>query len=308
MITISQVRNGNQMHCYNNYLTSLPLIVFLRQEKSDLKVKYREPFDPNWSDDELLDQIIELDCSYHSVTLPDLPHCQELICHNSGLTSLPNLPECHFLYCANNRLTSLPDLPQCRTLNCAWNPITSLPDSPYEGLCCDYTQLTQLPDLPFVIGLHCHNNRLTSLPDLPQCQRLHCYNNNLTSLPDLPKCQRLHCAYNRLTALPDMPRCRKLNCRDNQITNLPHLPQFPKLCCYNNPLPLVKAEEWRLLWKIRRRYLALKYFRLWRKRMFEKKAEKKKDLHLELLWSPETKFYQQREEYLHFVESAQPKS
>jgi hypothetical protein len=35
--------------------------------------------------------------------------------------------------------------------------------------------------------------------------------------------------------------------------------------------------------------------------MIQIKAMKKQKLHLELLWSPETKFYQEREEYRHFL-------
>jgi hypothetical protein len=34
--------------------------------------------------------------------------------------------------------------------------------------------------------------------------------------------------------------------------------------------------------------------------MLQGKAQKKHLLHLELLWSPETKFYQQTDEYQHF--------
>jgi hypothetical protein len=41
--------------------------------------------------------------------------------------------------------------------------------------------------------------------------------------------------------------------------------------------------------------------------MLEKKAQKKQKLHLELLWSPETRFYQRTDEYQHFIEFSQPK-
>jgi hypothetical protein len=41
--------------------------------------------------------------------------------------------------------------------------------------------------------------------------------------------------------------------------------------------------------------------------MLQMKAQKRKDLHLELIWSPETKFYQRTEEYQHFLDHSQPK-
>jgi hypothetical protein len=36
--------------------------------------------------------------------------------------------------------------------------------------------------------------------------------------------------------------------------------------------------------------------------MLKSKAQKKQKLHLELIWSPDTRFYQEREEYRHFLE------
>jgi hypothetical protein len=40
---------------------------------------------------------------------------------------------------------------------------------------------------------------------------------------------------------------------------------------------------------------------LWYWKMLQSKANKKQKLHLELLWSPDTKFYQGRDEYQHFL-------
>ena len=197
-------------------------------------------------------------------------HVVELDCHIINLTYLPDLPNCQKLVCWGNQLTTLPDLPKCREL---W----------------------------------CSSNRLTSLPDLPNCQILHCRSNRLTSLPVLPNCQRLDCDRNRLTTLPDLPSCRGLYCSDNHLASLPNLHNCRVLFCYNNPLPFEKLEEWRRIWKAKNTYLSLKYLRLWYQRMLQAKAKKKQKLHLELIWSPETKFYQQREEYQHFLQSSQPK-
>jgi hypothetical protein len=44
----------------------------------------------------------------------------------------------------------------------------------------------------------------------------------------------------------------------------------------------------------------VKYFHLWYWKMMKSKAKQRQKLHLELVWSPETKFYQEREEYAHF--------
>jgi Leucine-rich repeat (LRR) protein len=230
------------------------------------KVEYDEEFNPNWSDEELLSHVIKLDCSENQLTtLPDLPNCQILTCHNNQLTILPDLPNCEELFCGFNQLTALPDLPKC-------------------------------------IRLYCDRNRLHRLPDLPCCKILRCAKNQLTSLPKLPNCEGLNCSNNNLTYLPV---CYQLYRFKDRPKPVPGLVCYKRLCCDNNRLPFDDLDEWVTIWKTRRLYLKIKYFRLWYWKMLESKAHKKQKLHLELLWSPETKFYQATEEYRHFVQSSQ---
>src|SRR5437016_1939294 len=62
------------------------------------------------TDEQLLSQIIELNCSHQFLTnLPDLPNCQKLNCGYNELTNLPKLPNCKKLYCRDNKLTNLPE-------------------------------------------------------------------------------------------------------------------------------------------------------------------------------------------------------
>jgi Leucine-rich repeat (LRR) protein len=143
---------------------------------------------------------------------------------------------------------------------------------------------------------------LVSLPDLPNCSQLNCDHNQLTIIPELPKGEILTCSFNRLTALPFLINCTTLVCGDNMLTSLPYLPKCSNLICSNNHLPFETWSEWKIIWNLKRTYLQVKYFRLWYWKMMKSKAELKKNVHLELLWSPETKFYQQRDEYQHFLQ------
>jgi hypothetical protein len=208
-----------------------------------------------------------------------------------------------------NQLTALPDLPNCWDLNCPENLLTTLPDLPKcEVLTCNGNRLTSLPNLPNCLEVNCHNNQLISIPSLPIGQWLLCHNNRLTSLPDLPHCEKLWCFNNQLTSLPSLPKCMDLDCQSNQLTFLPDLSHYFGSIDHStlyrvNPLPFREFSKWRRVWRVRKLLLGIKYSRLWYKRMLRAKGEKKKTLHLELLWSPKTKFYQQTAEYQHFLDN-----
>ena len=58
-------------------------------------VNYDISFDEKWSDYELLEHVVALDCSKQQLTsLPELKNCQQLYCYNNQLTSLPELKKC----------------------------------------------------------------------------------------------------------------------------------------------------------------------------------------------------------------------
>ena len=250
----------------------MSLIALLRER--DYRATFDQKFDLEWSDDQLLSHIIALDCGGCQLTiLPNLPNCRRLCCERNQLATLPDLSNCQELYCDNNRLTTLPDLPNCQILTC-------------------------------------NNNQLTTLPDLPNCRSLYCSRNHLTDLPNLPNCEKLTCDNNRLTTLPGLPNCRELHCSKNQLTNMPDLSNIShrfRYVCRGNQMPFEGLDQWKVIWKARKSYLSIKYLHLWYRRMLQLKAQKKQKLHLELLWSPETRFYQRTEEYRHFVESSQAK-
>ena len=51
-----------------------------------VRVVYNSPYDTNWTDKELCSNIIQLYCSNNQLTsLPDLPLCTKLDCHNNQL-------------------------------------------------------------------------------------------------------------------------------------------------------------------------------------------------------------------------------
>ena len=165
---------------------------------------------------------------------------------------------------------------------------------------CHNSNLKNLPNLPSCKQLFCNENELTNLPNLPKCKILNCGNNQLTNLPNLPECKILYCGNNQLINLPELPKCKSLYCYNNQLYNLPNLPKCKILICYHNSLLFDNLNDFRKLWKFKNFYLELKYFRLMYKKMLMIKANKKRDLHLELKYSPDLKFYKKDKYFKHF--------
>ena len=184
------------------------------------------------------------------------------------------------LNCSRKDLTTLPPLPNCKILNC------------YDN------QLITLPSLPSCQNLQCSYNQLSTLPSLPNCQILYCSWNQLITLPPLPNCQKLYCDGNQLTTLTSLPNCNTFICYNNRLVTLPPLPNCGFIVCYGNLLPFTSLVDWQKVWKVREVLLQRKYFNLWHKVFIKRR---KSDLHLELLWSPDTGFYKTTEEYLHFT-------
>src|ERR1700733_6346809 len=214
---------------------------------------------------------IKYDVEYHKEWSDDelLSHIIFLDCHRKQLTTLPDLINCQELNCGLNHLTTLPDLINCRQLVCYHN------------------QLTTLPDLINCQQLSCSNNQLTTLPDLINCQELYCDNNQLTTLPDLINFHILWCSHNQLTILPDLINCQILECNNNQLI-------------YNNIKDHKKLVKFRNFWK---KLKQLKYLKKWRLYKTKSIINKKKDLMIELLYSPNLPFYKLDSYYIHFIEN-----
>lgn len=227
-------------------------------------VLFNQPYNDKWNDEEIYFHISHLKCS------------------GRLLITLPNLPNCIELYCNDCRLTILPDLSNCKKLECYGN------------------HLTKLPDLPNCIELNCNSNKLISLPNLPQCKKLLCMDNDLITLPELPNCELLSCSQNKLSYIPHLPKCKKLYCRMNFLKNIPNLYNCNFIWCCDNQLFFNDGDDYTKLWKFIKLYLHIKYFRLWYKFVLRSKANRKKELHLELLYSPNLPFYKNTDEYKHF--------
>jgi len=118
------------------------------------KVKYASPYDPNWTDTELLANVVQL-------SVPE----------DSGLTELPNLPN-------------------AVSLNVEQNPVAALPDGmlKLEELFCCGTNVTTLPPMPNLEYLACtYCANLTALPDFPKLKTLMYFGTpGLTTLPAFP--------------------------------------------------------------------------------------------------------------------------
>ena len=148
-----------------------------------------------------------------------------------------------------------------------------------------YVELASLPDLLNCRKLKCRLNALTSLPQLDSCIELDCSNNALTSLGPLPKCQSINCSDNRIREIGVLPSCKTLDYSGNPITFIHHLPYVERITgddyqLYNGNLIC----HWRTRWF----YLQEKYSRLWYLSLLKRKASRRRGLHEELRFSPDT--------------------
>jgi len=224
--------------------------------KYECRVEYNKSYDNNWSINELLENIIDVDCSRCDLSvLSQMPNYE-----TNWSAILSELPYFKFINYDNKNLLTLSKLPNCKKIK------------------CDDKNLIILPELEKCEYLFCKGNKLTTLPKLIQCIYLVCPYNQLTVLPKLSKCTCLDCSNNKLTFLPKLANCIYLDCSNNKLTFLPELTNCVHLYCSNNPLPFFKLSEWKIVWKFRKYYMQIKYFKLWYKRMLQFK-DKRYDLH-----------------------------
>jgi len=197
-------------------------------------------------------------------------------------------------------LNSLPE--DITGLNLFRKGLTYLPSlerfKKLQILDCRNNQLTSLPPLPSSLQLlYCQENQLTSLPPLPSSlQELYCSYNQLTTLPLLPSSlQILSCGYNQLTSLHPLPSSlQELYCYDNQLTTLPPLPSsLQELSCGSNLLPFNDILSWRTFDKFRTTYYRKKFGPKLERYFLTMMKKRKQDIHNELIFSPELKFYKQ---------------
>jgi len=96
--------------------------------------------------------------------------------------------------------------------------------------------------------------------------------------------------------------CQKISCFNNQLTELSDLNNCRELNCYNNLLPYANLENHTKIIRFKKLYLGIKYIRKWRLFKTNSIINKKKDLLLELLFSPDLNFYKLHPYYLHFIQ------
>lgn len=259
--------NLQQLKCYSNYLSTLPVL-------------------PN--------ALTILNCSNNNLTaLPVLPNSLlELYCYNNiGLSSLVlpgslqilEISGCFFsalpllpsslseLYCSSNNLTLISPLPSSLlALDCSQNQISSLPSLPstLKNLYCGNNSLTSLPTLPSgLLGLYCGGNSALALPiswppslyevEISQTpsvpfpsfpsslQNLNCESMipPLLNMPTLPQnLSSLNIGYNALSTIPTLPlNLFHLNANNNNINQISQpLPSTLKsFKLLNNPITCI---------------------------------------------------------------------
>ena len=206
---------------------------------------------------------------------------------NRNLTELPESDiweKVKYLNCSNNRLIKLPKLPSIITLYCTNNNLTMLPKIPLvTNLRCDLNQLTKLPKLASVINLNCDYNKLIILPELPNIEWLSCSNNKIMQLPELQNVRILHCSNNLLTMMPEVPKAIVGTYSGNKF--------------YYDPK---YRRKMMLIYKFT---LAAIVVRRWRRNAMLQVIACKKDLHNELLYSPDLPFYLRTPEARHWFET-----
>ena len=151
--------------------------------------------------------------------------------------------------------------------------------------------------LASIVSLDCHGDSLfkfSSLPDLPNCRFLDCSKNALTSLPRLDVCEIIYCGHNRFQEIRLLPSCKLLVCYSNPLVSIPPLPTIENSLYddYGIPMQIVSTINGIYLyedyWGKRWSHLRRKYFRLWYRAMMKMKAKKRRELHEELRFSPDT--------------------
>jgi hypothetical protein len=259
---------------------------------------------------QMLENMIDGKLDISNIGISELPdsylwaEVKELYCSTNWLMNLPDLPECRILYCDCNELVKLPELPKCKELYCTINRLESLPELPEcQILYCNVNELASLPALPKCQELNCDYNNITILPELPNCKILYCKSNKLITLPNLPKCKSLHCDFHNIIKFSYLAKCKELSCKYNRNLNvLPYMPKCETIY-YSNTSLLYNPDYNDIIHIVRRHIIVKSILGRWRRYVRNRIAAKKRDLHNELLYSPNLSFYKNRPEYIHWLDN-----
>lgn len=206
----------------------IPLTIFTKEEIITMgpQLSYADlRMAENWSAQDIHDvlkacpYITELRLVSNEVeTLPPLPHCEKLQCHNCpkliDISEIPNCESFEISWC--HQLKEFPLLDTCKNFNFQGMQEIAFQDTFSE---CHEFQITcyhdlKLPDLPVCESFEANSPNLTKIPELPLCKNisvLNCY--SLKELPYLPKCTFLrteNCP--KLIKHGEMPLCQFMKC------------------------------------------------------------------------------------------------
>lgn len=163
--SLNRFRNLESLNCSENKLTELPA---------------------------LPDTLKKLNCSRNrGLKLVNLPERLEILhCYNINCEALPNLPNSLIeLDCSYNSLTKLPPIiaTSLVVLNCSYNKLRVVPVAPptLQKLICNNNNILVLPEFSNLEYLECSNNQLRKLFTLPKSlNTLICENNPWTQQPE----------------------------------------------------------------------------------------------------------------------------
>lgn len=125
--------------------------------QSKLSCEYIKPFDPNWKDNEILENIVELFSSSRLGFIKKIPSMLNLM----------------YFYCAHNQIEEIEYMPKLRTLYCGFNNIKKISAPNLEQLSCFNNQLNKLEFMPNLIILNCDTN-LLPYSDLNGYKKYYC--------------------------------------------------------------------------------------------------------------------------------------
>lgn len=221
---------------------------------------------------DLPSNLIQLNCSHNKIRYLDRLPCrlEHLTCDNNYIREIKNIPSTlKTLICYNNNI---------RKLNIQYTVL--------ETLACNHNGLKYLIDLPnTLINLYCSFNFLERI-DLPKnLQTLYCWSNRLNYLYLNDNLTSLICERNQIYYLEIPDSLKNLSIKftlfDEIIESIRASYQTYEI------VNIVRAIN-----KFRRFYYLNKYGPIIIKKFYAFIKRRNNNLHLELLFSPSTKFYQ----------------
>jgi Leucine-rich repeat (LRR) protein len=253
------------------------------------------------------DTLEELDCDINQLNyLPLLPdNLKILSCNFNKIEILPKLPNnLKFLYFHGNYISDINQIDELENLldlDFSRNSISYIPSLAQlkylRYLNCERTNARDLPQLPDnLIELKCSYMKLESINNLPKnLEILNCEMNQIIELENIPnKLKSLNCSHNKIEKLILPEKLDYLYCEFNQLKEIPIIRgKLKELNALGNKkLLFTDLNSWVIISNFKKCYYHHKYGK--RLENYYIKNVRNKNINLELLYSPNLKFYKMK--------------